>query len=203
MPRINLLPWREEQRRERKLAFLVALGGGTIAAGIVAFAAYLLMGSMVDAQQHRNEMLRVEIKQLDKQIEEINDLESAKQKFIARMEIIEKLQRSRPQIVHLFDEIVRTLPDGVYLTSVKQTDKARLKFEGIAQSSTRVSAFMRNIDGSEWLKNPELEVVQSGGDKKVSGSSFTLFADEVTTGGPDDAPAKPPRKVMASRGSPQ
>jgi type IV pilus assembly protein PilN len=156
---------------------------------------------MVDAQQHRNEMLRAEIKQLDKQIEEINDLESAKQKFIARMEIIEKLQRSRPQIVHLFDEIVRTLPDGVYLTSVKQ-EKARLKFEGVAQSSTRVSAFMRNIDGSEWLKNPELEVVQSG-DKKVTGSSFTLFADEVITGGPDEAPAKHPGKVMASRGSAQ
>jgi type IV pilus assembly protein PilN len=160
------------------------------------------MGSMVDAQQHRNEMLQAEIKQLDKQIEEINDLESAKQKFIARMEIIEKLQRSRPQIVHLFDEIVRTLPDGVYLTSVKQTDKARLKFEGVAQSSTRVSAFMRNIDGSEWLKNPELEVVQSG-DKKVSGSSFTLFADEVTTGGPDETPAKHARKVVASRGTAQ
>jgi len=160
------------------------------------------MGSMVDAQQHRNEMLRVEIKQLDKQIEEINDLESAKQKFIARMEIIEKLQRSRPQIVHLFDEIVRTLPDGVYLTSVKQTDKARLKFEGVAQSSTRVSAFMRNIDGSEWLKNPELEVVQSG-DKKVTGSSFTLTAEEVITAGPDDAPQKKGRKVVASRGSPQ
>jgi type IV pilus assembly protein PilN len=157
---------------------------------------------MVDAQQHRNEMLQAEIKQLDKQIEEINDLESAKQKFIARMEIIEKLQRSRPQIVHLFDEIVRTLPDGVYLTSVKQTDKARLKFEGVAQSSTRVSAFMRNIDGSEWLKNPELEVVQSG-DKKITGSSFTLFADEVITGGPDETAAKPGRKVMASRGSPQ
>jgi type IV pilus assembly protein PilN len=205
MPRINLLPWREEQRRERKLAFLVALGGGTIGAAVVAFAGYLLMGSMVDAQQRRNEMLRGEIKQLDKQIEEINDLESAKQKFIARMEIIEKLQRSRPQIVHLFDEIVRTLPDGVYLTSVKQTDKARLKFEGVAQSSTRVSAFMRNIDGSEWLKNPELEVVQSGlaGDKKITGSSFTLFADEVTTGGPDDAPAKPGHKVMASRGGSQ
>jgi len=201
MPRINLLPWREEQRRERKLAFLVALGGGTIAAVIVAFAAYLLMGSMVDAQQRRNEMLRAEIKRLDKQIEEINDLESAKQKFIARMEIIEKLQRSRPQIVHLFDEIVRALPDGVYLTSVKQTDK-RLKFEGVAQSSTRVSAFMRNIDGSEWLKNPELEVVETA-KGKAPGSSFTLFADQVTTGGPDDTPAKPPRKVMAARGGSQ
>ena len=201
MPRINLLPWRDEQRRERKLAFLVALGGGTIAAVVVAFAAYLLMGSMVDAQQHRNEMLRAEIKRLDKQIEEINDLESAKQKFIARMEIIEKLQRSRPQIVHLFDEIVRALPDGVYLTSVKQTDK-RLKFEGVAQSSTRVSAFMRNIDGSEWLKNPELEVVETA-KGKGPGSSFTLFADQVTTGGPEDAPARPARKVMAARGRTQ
>jgi type IV pilus assembly protein PilN len=203
MPRINLLPWRDEQRRERKLAFLVALGGGTVAALVVAFAAYLLMGSMVDAQQRRNEMLRAEIKQLDKQIEEINDLETAKQKFIARMEIIEKLQRSRPQIVHLFDEIVRTLPDGVYLTSVKQTDK-RLKFDGVAQSSTRVSAFMRNIDGSEWLKNPELEVVATS-KEKTAGSSFTLYADQVTTGGPDDTPAPTGRnrKVVASRGSPQ
>jgi type IV pilus assembly protein PilN len=201
MPRINLLPWRDEQRRERKLAFLVALGGGTIAAAVVAFAAYLLMGSMVDAQQRRNEMLRAEIKHLDKQIEEINDLEGAKQKFIARMEIIEKLQRSRPQIVHLFDEIVRALPDGVYLTSVKQTDK-RLKFEGVAQSSTRVSAFMRNIDGSEWLKNPELEVVETA-KGKAPGSSFTLFADQVTTGGPEDAPARPARKVMAARGATQ
>src|ERR1700689_5125404 len=202
MPRINLLPWREDERREGKIKFLVALGAASIAAVVVAAVAYLWMGSMVDAQQRRNENLRAEIRQLDKQIEEINDLESAKQKFIARMEIIERLQRSRPQIVHLFDEIVRTLPDGVYLTSVKQTDKARLKFEGVAQSRKRVSAFMRNIDGSEWLKNPELEVVQSGlaGDKKITGSSFTLFADEVTTGGPDDAPAKPVRKVMASRG---
>jgi type IV pilus assembly protein PilN len=203
MPRINLLPWREEQRRERKLAFLVALGGGTVGAIVAAFAAYLLMGSLVDAQQRRNEMLRAEIKRLDKQIEEINDLEGAKQKFIARMEIIEKLQRSRPQIVHLFDEIVRALPDGVYLTSVKQNDK-RLKFEGVAQSSTRVSAFMRNIDGSEWLKNPELEVVETA-KGKLPGSSFTLFADQVTTGGPDDtAPTgKPARKVMAARGGSQ
>jgi type IV pilus assembly protein PilN len=200
MPRINLLPWREEQRRERKLAFLVALGGGTIAAVLVGCALYLLMGSMVDAQNRRNDMLRAEIKLLDKQIEEINDLENAKQKFIARMEIIEKLQRSRPQIVHVFDEIVRTLPDGVYLTGVKQTDK-KLKFEGVAQSSTRVSAFMRNLDGSEWLKNPELEVVETG--KAASGSSFTLYADEVTASAPDDqgAPAKRGRKVVASRGT--
>ena len=188
MPRINLLPWREAQRKERKLAFLVALGVATLAAGVTAFAAYLLYGSMIEAQQRRNNELRVAIKTLDKQIEEINSLESAKQKFIARMEIIEKLQRSRPEIVHVFDEIVHTLPEGVYLTGVKQNGM-RLKFEGIAQSSTRVSSFMRNIDGSQWLRNPELEVVQT---TKGSGpgSSFTLTADQVTVAGGDSTPGK-------------
>ena len=188
MPRINLLPWREGQRKERKLAFLVALGVAALAAGVASFAAYLLYGSMIESQEHRNQQLRVEIKTLDKQIEEINNLEVAKQKFIARMEIIEKLQRSRPEIVHVFDEIVRTLPEGVYLTGVKQTDK-RLKFDGVAQSSPRVSSFMRNLDGSQWLRNPELEVVQT---TKASGpgSSFTLTADQVTTAAPGDGAAK-------------
>ena len=185
MPRINLLPWREGQRKERKLAFLVALGVAALAAGVTAFAAYLLYGSMIEGQQHRNDQLRTQIKLLDKQIEEINDLESQKQKFIARMEIIEKLQRSRPEIVHVFDEIVHTLPEGVYLTAVKQSGM-RLKFEGVAQSSTRVSSFMRNIDGSQWLRNPELEVVQTTKGSGI-GSSFTLTADQVTTAGPDNA----------------
>ena len=183
MPRINLLPWRDAQRRERKLAFLVALGVAALAAGVTAFAAFLLYGSMIEGQQRRNNELRVAIKTLDKEIEEINSLESAKQKFIARMEIIEKQQRSRPEIVHVFEEIVRTLPEGVYLTSVKQ-NAMRLKFEGIAQSSTRVSSFMRNIDGSQWLRNPELEVVQTS-KGSGPGSSFTLTADQVTTAGPD------------------
>jgi type IV pilus assembly protein PilN len=189
MPRINLLPWREAQRKERKLAFLVALGVAALAAGVTAFAAFLLYGSMIEGQEHRNNNLRAAIKTLDKEIEEINSLESAKQKFIARMEIIEKLQRSRPEIVHVFDEIVRTLPEGVYLTSVKQNGM-RLKFEGIAQSSTRVSSFMRNIDGSQWLRNPELEVVQT---TKGSGpgSSFTLTADQVTLAGGESSPGKP------------
>jgi type IV pilus assembly protein PilN len=190
MPRINLLPWREAQRKERKLAFMVALGVAALAAGVTAFAAYLLYGSMIEAQQRRNNDLRAAIKTLDKEIEEINSLESSKQKFIARMEIIEKLQRSRPEIVHVFDEIVRTIPEGVYLTSVKQNGM-RLKFEGIAQSSTRVSSFMRNIDGSQWLRNPELEVVQTA-KGAGPGSSFTLTADQVTTAtGPDNSASKP------------
>jgi len=184
MPRINLLPHREARRRERKRRFLVALGVAAIAAGVVAFSIYLGYCSMIEAQQHRNELLRAQIKTLDRQIEEINDLESAKQKFIARMEIIEKLQRSRPEIVHVFDEIVRTLPEGVYLTAVKQNG-TRLKFDGVAQSSTRVSSFMRNIDASQWLRNPGLEVVQTVKGSGL-GSNFTLTADQVTTAGPDD-----------------
>jgi len=183
MPRINLLPHRESKRKERKLKFMVALGAAVLAAILASGAAYLMYGQMIDAQQHRNDMLRAQIKKLDKENEEINDLEAKKQKFIARMEIIEKLQRSRPEIVHVFDEIVRTLPEGVYLTAVKQNGST-LKFDGIAQSSTRVSSFMRNIDGSQWLRNPALEVVQT---KKDSGpgSSFTLTAQQVTTATPD------------------
>src|SRR5580658_600957 len=199
MPRINLLPWREEQRRERKLRFMVALGGATVGAGLLAFVVYLMFGSMVASQQARNERLRLEIKRLDKEIEEINSLEASKQRFIARMEIIERLQRSRPEIVHVFDEIVHTLPDGTYLTSVKQTDK-HVRFDGVAQSSTRVSSFMRNIDASEWLKNPELEVVQADG--TTGGSSFTVFADEIPTGdqGVAPAPVKPRNGVRRGPG---
>jgi type IV pilus assembly protein PilN len=199
MPRINLLPWREEQRKERKLAFMVALGAGTLAAAVATVGVWLLLKSMIDGQVTRNEKLRTEIKQLDKQIEEINNLESAKQKFIARMEIIEKLQRSRPEIVHLFDEIVHTVPEGVYLTSVKQTDK-RMKFEGIAQSSTRVSAFMRNIDSSEWLKNPDLELIETK-TGQVGGMSFTMYADQVSTVNDDDA--APANTRVASSGGAQ
>ncbi len=124
------------------------------------------------------------------------------------MDIIEKLQRSRPEIVHVFDEIVRTLPDGVYLTGVKQTDK-HFRFDGVAQSATRVSTFMRNIASSDWLQHPELEVVQTAARGQGSGQSFTLFADQVSTatddlGGKGQAPGKgklPGNRVVASRGA--
>jgi type IV pilus assembly protein PilN len=182
MPRINLLPWRDEQRKERHVQFLIAMGGAFLVAGLLTFLGYLMFSSMIDSQQHRNDRLRTEIKKLDKQIEEINSLETSKQNFIARMQIIEKLQQSRPEIVHVFDEIVKTLPDGAYLTSIKQTDQ-KFRFDGVAQSSTRVSAFMRDIDSSEWLKNPELQVVQADAS---GGQAFTVFADEVPNGA--DAP---------------
>src|ERR1044071_3012769 len=193
MPRINLLPWRDEERKERKVKFLVALGGAVVAAMLAAFVGYLLMDSMVSAQEVRNQKLKEEIAELDKQIEKINSLEADKARFIARMEVIEKLQRSRPEIVHIFDEISKQLPDGVYLTAITQTG-TRLKFEGVAQSSTRVSAFMRNIDSSSYLKNPDLEVVQTKGNKNNVGAAFVLYADQAgSVPEPTVDPTKPKR----------
>jgi type IV pilus assembly protein PilN len=196
MPRINLLPWREQQRQERKLAFFVSLGVSLGVAALVAFAAYLLLGAMIDGQDRRNERLRSEIKVLDKQIEEINDLESQKQRFIARMQIIEKLQRSRPEVVHLFDEMVKAMPDGTYLTSVKETG-TKLKLEGIAQSSTRVSTLMRNIAASQYLKNPELEVVETAKDSNTGGSHFVLDAEQLSVAADDSNAPKRPLRTAA------
>jgi type IV pilus assembly protein PilN len=197
MPRINLLPWRDAQRKERKLAFLVSLGAATVAALIATFGVNLYFNSLLSSQEGRNERLRAEIRDLDKQIEKINDLEQQKQKFIARMQIIEKLQRSRPEIVHVFDELVRTLPDGAYLTAVKQNN-ARLKIEGVAQSSTRVSTFMRNIDSSQWLRNPELDIVETKPNQPL-GANFTLFADQVSTAADDEAKDKGKDKAKGKR----
>jgi type IV pilus assembly protein PilN len=198
MPRINLLPWRDEERKERKVKFLVALGGAAVAAMLTAFIGFLLMDSMVSAQDVRNAKLKDQIAELDKQIEKINSLEADKARFIARMEVIEKLQRSRPEIVHVFDEIAKQIPDGVYLTGISQNGM-RLRFEGVAQSSTRVSAFMRNIDGSSYLKNPELEVVETkNGD--VVGARFVLFADQSGAAEPEADPNKPKRRVASAGG---
>ena len=201
MPRINLLPWRDQQRKERKLAFFVSLGGAAFGALVAAFAGYLLFKSMIGSQQQRNERLRTEIKIVDRQIEEINDLETQKQRFIARMQVIEKLQRSRSEVVHLFDEIAKTMPDGTYLTSFKQEGK-KLKFEGVAQSSTRVSTFMRNISASQWMKDPEHEVVESKTGNTV-GNSFVLDASAISTSGDEEeaGPAKP-KHAVRSGGAP-
>jgi type IV pilus assembly protein PilN len=196
MPRINLLPWRDEERKERKLKFLVALGGAVIGACLVAFVGYLMMDSMVSAQEARNEKLKAEIAELDKQIEKINSLEADKARFIARMDVIEKLQRSRPEIVHIFDEIAKQLPDGVYLTELSQEGR-RIKFQGVAQSSTRVSAFMRNIDGNAYLTKPELDIVETKKDSTVTGATFILWADLASQAPDADEARKPNRRIAA------
>jgi len=178
MPRINLLPWREQERKIRRREFMVAAGGAIFASVIFVLGGKLLYSSWTDAQNEKNNLLKKEIVKLDAQIADIQDLENRKQRLVARMEIIEKLQRKRPEIVHLFDEIVKTVPDGIYLTNIKQTGN-KLEIRGVAQSSTRVSTFMRNIDSSVWMDNPVLQVVESSRDSPTGGSNFVLTSDVV------------------------
>jgi type IV pilus assembly protein PilN len=179
MPRINLLPHREQARKVRRREFMVGAGGAVVLAIMVAGVGKVVYSSWIDAQTEKNNLLKKEIVQLDSEIADIQDLEARKQRLVARMDIIEKLQRKRPEIVHQFDELVRTVPDGVYLTGIKQNGK-KLEIHGVAQSSTRVSTFMRNIDGSTWMDNPELQVVEAAKDSATSGgSNFTLTAQTV------------------------
>ena len=177
MPRINLLPWREQERKIRRREFTVAAGGAIFASIIFVLGGKVLYSSWTDAQNEKNNLLKKEIVKLDAQIADIQDLETRKQRLVARMEIIEKLQRKRPEIVHLFDEIVKTVPDGIYLTAIKQSGN-KLEIHGVAQSSTRVSTFMRNIDSSVWMDNPVLQVVESA-NSSAGGSNFTLTSDVV------------------------
>jgi type IV pilus assembly protein PilN len=184
MPRINLLPWRQRERAKRQRD----MGLFAIAAALSALAVTLLVSLAVshaiDNQRARNDLLKKEIAELDREITEILALESQKQRLVARMDIIERLQRSRPEVVHVLDQLARTLPDGVYLTAVKQTDK-RLELKGVAQSSTRVSTFMRNLEASPWLGDPVLQVIETmKGDKQ--GAEFTLLASQKTQLGEDD-----------------
>jgi type IV pilus assembly protein PilN len=168
---------------------MIGIGAAVGLAALITLLAHLTVSSMIDAQNRRNELLKAEIAELDKAIEQILALEEQKSRMIARMEVIDTLQASRPEVVKLFDQIVSTLPEGVYLTSVKQSGK-KLEFNGVAQSSTRVSAFMRNIDAAESLASPELKVIQTGGGGSP-GAQFTLFAAQRSEAGEaEQAPAK-------------
>jgi type IV pilus assembly protein PilN len=177
MPRINLLPWRESERKRKRQEFVLSLFAAVATAALVTLLGYWQMTASIAHQESRNDLLSREIAGLDKKIEEINGLDAQKQKLLARMEIIETLQRSRPEIVHVFDEVVRMLPEGVYLTYLRQTG-SRFEMRGVAQSSTRVSSFMRNIDGSEWLADPTLQIVENKSAGAAGGSEFTLFASQ-------------------------
>lgn len=179
MPRINLLPWRTELRQKRKKDFLVAVFGAVMIGGLIAYATKLTVQGMTSNQNSRNNLLRTEIAELDQQIEEILGLESQKERLLARMDIIDQLQRSRPEIVHVFDEMVTALPEGVHLVEIKQLD-TRIEFQGAAQSSTRVSALMRNIDASDWLRDPGLDVVETTDDGPARNASFTIFAQQIS-----------------------
>lgn len=197
MPRINLIPWREAERKQKRQEFGVGAVGALVLAGAIAFVVNLQMSSAIDHQNERNQYLKDEITKLDKQIAEILDLEQQKQRLLARMQVIDQLERSRAEVVHLFDQLVRTLPDGIYLSSVKQTDR-RIQLKGVAQSSTRVSNYMRNIEGSEWLKDPALEIYESKG-ASDNGAQFTLYAAQTAAVPVEDAAASAPKPAKGAK----
>ena len=180
MAHINLLPWREQLRAKRQREFMFALVGGAVIACLLVALVHLRLQGIINAQEHRNQFLSDAIAELDISIEKIKDLESTKNKLLARMNIIQELQRNRPLSVHLADELVRTLPEGVYLSEIVQ-EEDKLTMSGIAQSNARVSAYMRNIDASDWLHEPALGVIKTNEVKGQRIATFTLRAAQKGT----------------------
>jgi type IV pilus assembly protein PilN len=171
MARINLLPWREEARRRRLRDFAIAAGAAVATVILIGMGVRLQIQSMIDGQTDRNQRLEQEIAQLNVRIREIDDLEAQKARLLARMNVIQQLQESRPEVVHLFDELVTAIPEGVFVTRVSQQNN-RVEVEGRAQSNARVSAFMRNIQASNWIGQPQLLVIEN---KDQTGTGLSHF----------------------------
>lgn len=177
--KINLLPWRQELREQRKREFGGMVLLALVAAGGVWFGVHTHLNGQIAHQENRNEFLRDEIAKLDKQILRIKDLEKTKQQLLSRMEVIQELQQGRPQIVHIFEQIVMTIPDGLYLTDLSENGNA-LKLSGVAESNGRISNYMENLDASSWLTDPSLEIieVQEQGSSRVS--RFSMKVKQTT-----------------------
>jgi type IV pilus assembly protein PilN len=171
--RINLLPHREERRQRGRQHFAV-LAGLTAALGIaIVGAGYLYVAGLISTQQDRNAFLKSEIAKLDKEIAEIKKLKDEIAALLARKQIIETLQADRAQTVHLLDQLVRQMPEGVYLKSVRQRGLG-VNLVGYAQSNARVSTLMRNIESSPWLANPKLIEIKASSVNKKRLSEFNM-----------------------------
>jgi len=172
MAHINLLPWRDELRAEQTKQFTNSALLSAVFAGVVFYALYSQLNGQLENQKRRNNILNTEISKLDTELKEIQDLETTKNKLLARMDIIQSLQQKRPQIVHIFDEIVRTVPDGITLLTLEQKGDD-LTIKGLAESNGRVSAYMRNIDASKWMSSPKLEYIETK-QKSFRNAEFVL-----------------------------
>lgn len=178
MTRINLLPWRERQRKELQRQFASIAGSAAVLMAAIIFYGHLHMATLIDGQNARNDYLSQEIALVDEKIKEIKTLEDEKQKLLTRMDVIQQLQTRRPEIVHLFDEFVRHVPEGVYLTEITQSGE-EIMISGVAQSNATVSSFMRNLDESEWLSDPKLEIIEATVKGRVRTSTFTLHVNQT------------------------
>lgn len=185
MARINLLPWREERRKQRQKEFSIMLGAAALGAILLSFVIISYYNGQIDGQNERNAFVQQQIDEVKKKNEEIKQLEAKKAKLLARKEVIEKLQANRSQMVHLFDSLVRTIPDGAVLTSIKQ-DSETLTLEGRAQSNARVSTYMRNLEGSGWMTNPDLSIIEAKGGDKGLPYQFKLQVKLANPNAPKD-----------------
>ena len=181
MAHINLLPWREEKRQEQTRQFATVTGLSLILTGAILFVVHVTFNNQIDHQKSRNKILNDEIAQLDEALKQIEELEDTKEQLLSRMDVIQSLQQQRPQIVHLFDDFVRTVPEGIFLVNVKQ-ESSQLTIKGVAESNGRVSAYMRNIDASEWMATPKLKVIKTR-KGTLRSSDFTLLTSQTL---PDD-----------------
>jgi len=179
MTQINLLPWREELRQEQKKQFATMAVMTCILAAAIVGLIHFQMQAKIDYQLSRNRFLTNEIKKVDEEIKEISELQKVRRSLIERMEVIQDLQGSRPSIVHLFTEIVSTVPNGVYLQTLTQTG-GNLLINGEAESNARVSTYMRNLSASEWLKDPNLTVIEIEDITVNRISAFTLTVKQTS-----------------------
>lgn len=171
MANINLLPWREEERAEKQRQFISILGLVAMLGIVVMWSVYTFYSNKTENQGNRNNYLQTQIKLLESKIKEITTLEKERKELVDRMDLIQDLQKSRPQIVHLFDEIAIKIPEGINLTEITRTDD-KVFFTGLAESSPRVSNFMRNLAASQWITKPDIDKID---DDKDSGSGRKIF----------------------------
>lgn len=173
MANINLLPWRVKYREEKKKEFIIVMA---VVAAVAVVLAYLWISDVqgeVDNQRQRNQMLQDEIQELDKKVSEIAELQQRREDLLSLMELIRNLEGTRSVVVHHFDELVRAVPDGVYLTSVTREGDL-MRITGFAESNNRVSSFMRNLDASEWYDAPNLSSVDAAPQEGEQANQFQM-----------------------------
>ena len=173
MARINLLPWRDVRREERKKQYLTALGLVALLAASLLLLGDRIVNGQIESQRARNNYLTQNIRELDKQVEEIKDLQKRRNQLIDRMRVIQQLQGNRPIIVRVLDQLVRTVPDGVFYTKVSSRQQ-QLNINGVAESNNRVSSLMRRLDASDWLKDPNLDAVRAAPSYGDQANTFDL-----------------------------
>ena len=205
MAKINLLPWREERRKLRQKDFYGMLGLAALAGVLVSFLVVSYYNGRIGSQNSRNQFLRDEITKIDSQITEITELDNKKSRLLARKDVIEQLQANRSQMVHLFDSLVRTIPDGVTLAAIKQEGDI-LTLSGRSQSNARVSTYMRTLEGSGWMSKPDLNIIEAKAGNPGLPYEFNLKVKLANPNAPLDAEvggsaAKPANATPAAGGT--